>query len=395
MYFCKKYYLYVYKMKARYISFIIILLSLFFCNSATARVKQVTLHDSAFASLLTCGAGEDFYESFGHSALRICDTANKIDIVFNYGTFDFNEPNFYLKFAKGQLNYCVVALSFDEFMFEYMYYGRAVWEQRINLSKKELQRLYDALLVNIRPENMYYKYDFFRDNCATRVRDMIENSMINRSVADTSMPKDALSYRQLLHHNSEARNAWWLLGTDLLLGARCDKKMTTSDYAFHPIELMGQYDTLTAGGMPLAEEATQELKDRRENSGTAVSPTLCFWIFFALVAIISFMGYFSRWKLVWLDVIIFGVATLIGCFLLFMWLGTDHWCTKWNTDLLWANPLHLITLLTLRKQMRPFRWTMAALTLPLLVACIFVPHLVNPAVIPFILAMDVRLLCKE
>ena len=122
------------------------------------------LSDSAFASLITCGPGNDFYTTFGHTALRICDSARKTDIVFNYGTFDFNTPHFYLKFSRGILQYQLSISHFNSFMAEYVYEGRAVSEQRLLLTQEELERLYDALMENYLPKNRYYPYDFCIDN---------------------------------------------------------------------------------------------------------------------------------------------------------------------------------------------------------------------------------------
>ena len=135
---------------------------------------QMPLSETATASVLTCGPGDDFYTTFGHSAIRICDTAQGLDLVYNYGTFDFNTPHFYWKFMRGQLNYMLGRSSFEAFMEEYIYYGRAVWEQRLNFTPREVNNLYLLLEQNYLPEYRHYRYDFFRDNCATRVRDMVD-----------------------------------------------------------------------------------------------------------------------------------------------------------------------------------------------------------------------------
>ena len=112
---------------------------------------QRPLSDSAYASVLTCGAGDEFYTAFGHSAIRICDSARGVDLVYNYGTFDFDAPHFYWSFARGKLNYCLSRSSFADFVAEYYFEGRAVWEQR-------LRSLLDAMLTLFyRPEGNTFR----------------------------------------------------------------------------------------------------------------------------------------------------------------------------------------------------------------------------------------------
>ena len=147
--------------------FISAFLLLFPLLAGAQEASMPRLSDSAYASLITCGPGDEFYTTFGHSAIRINDSVNNIDVVYNYGTFDFDTPHFYWKFARGRLNYCLSRSSFDNFMFEYSMEGRAVWEQRLRLTSQELNNLFIALETNYMPQYRYYLYDFFRDNCAT------------------------------------------------------------------------------------------------------------------------------------------------------------------------------------------------------------------------------------
>ena len=151
--------------------------SLLLLSSAHAQQLELRLDSTAYAAVLTCGPGDDFYTTFGHSAIRICDSASGLDIVYNYGTFDFNTSNFYWKFACGNLQYCLSRTSFSHFMQEYIHEGRAVCQQRLKLSNQELNNLFVALENNYLPQFRYYTYDFFRDNCATRVRDMVNYSL--------------------------------------------------------------------------------------------------------------------------------------------------------------------------------------------------------------------------
>jgi hypothetical protein len=133
------------------------------------------LSEHTKVSLLTSSPGEDLYAQFGHSAIRITDTLSGQDLVFNYGLFDFNTPGFYLKFIRGKLPYQLGIQRFEPFLNTYIEENRQCRELEINLSEKERLALIHFLSVNYLPENREYPYDFFFDNCATRIRDILEN----------------------------------------------------------------------------------------------------------------------------------------------------------------------------------------------------------------------------
>ena len=203
-----------------------------------AQTQQLPLSETATASVITCGAGNEFYHSFCHSALRIQDTARGIDFVYNYGTFDFDTPHFYWKFARGRLNYCLSRSTFQHFIAAYDYERRAVWEQPLNFTPQEVANLFYALEWNYLPENRYYRYDFFRDNCATRVRDMVEAANGKCKIEYGRDWKDH-SYRYWLHQaTAGGRLEWWMLGVDLLLGLSADHVCDISESMFYPMAMM-------------------------------------------------------------------------------------------------------------------------------------------------------------
>ena len=382
--------------KLYYIS--LVFLSLLFAFPASAQCRQkINLSDSAYASILTCGPGNQFYENYGHTALRICDNANNIDYVFNYGTFDFDVEGFYFKFARGSLNYCLAIESFNNFMFEYEYYGRAVFEQRLNLSKEQCATLFSLLLENARPENKNYKYDFFRDNCATRVDDMVGkvvngNANFSRDayVANDN-GKELVSYRDLLYKYNPSM-PWWKFGTDLLLGARCDRPITIAQHRYIPVELMQQYDTIMlSDGSPLAANPVQLLDDSRSPLPKTISPTLVMWLLFFAIAALSLYADRRGWSLLWFDAIFFSLLSFISLFLLFMWFGSDHWCTKWNLNIIWANPLILWPLFRLRKPRTADCLPLIAILLILILGWPFWPQQFNSAVLPIVLIIITRL----
>ena len=191
------------------------------------------LSETARASIITCGPGDDFYTTFGHTALRIEDTAQGIDLVYNYGTFDFDTPHFYWKFMRGRLDYRLGRSSFAEFMAEYRYYGRAVWEQGLNYTPQEVSNLFLLLERNYLPEYRYYRYDFFRDNCATRPRDMVYLACGKQEVESGKWKVESgMSYRDYLHSAMRGKLEWWAMGVDLLLGLPADHNCTADEAMF-------------------------------------------------------------------------------------------------------------------------------------------------------------------
>ena len=125
-------------------------------------------------SLLTCDPGDQLYSAFGHSAIRVLERTTGEDLVFNYGTFDFNTPYFYVKFTQRTLDYMLSVSTYERFLAEYNYYQRDVREQVLDLSPEQIERLVEFLQINYRPQNRFYRYDFFYDNCATRIRDVMD-----------------------------------------------------------------------------------------------------------------------------------------------------------------------------------------------------------------------------
>ena len=363
----------------------------------TQEQGQRPLSDSAFASVLTCGAGDEFYTSFGHTAIRVCDTARGLDMVYNYGTFDFDTPHFYWTFARGKLNYCLSRSSFEDFMLEYRYEGRAVWEQRLRLSEQEVNNLYLMLETNYLPEYRYYMYDFFRDNCATRVRDMVRDCLCHDRLSPECRRDTNLSYRNILYQSTEGTLLWWRLAIDMALGVRCDQRCSNYEYMFSPLKMMEQFDTLTrvGSGEPVAEQAVTLLQETRQQPSRSLSPTLVFWVLFVMVLCLTLMEWRKGWSLGWMDRVLFIVVSLLSLLALFLWFCTDHYCTKINLNVLWASPLFIYFAIMLR---RSNRWVVVAQLVMLLAAMVMtlapLPQQLNAALLPISLLLAVRLIAQ-
>lgn len=357
-----------------------------------------TLSDSAFASVITCGEGNEYYLSWGHSALRICDTVRGIDYAYNYGTFDFDTPHFYWKFSCGDLNYCLSRTSFDRFLQEYIFEGRAVWEQRLRLSPQEVKNLFLLLETNYLPEYRYYKYDFFRDNCATRVRDMVAACLNHRTLSPEVATPDAKTYRYYLYEPTEGTRLWWRLGVDITLGLRCDHPCTNYEAMFSPIVMMHTFDTMRVSDtrQPVAVPATQILPDVREPLSPSLPPTLVFWGVFALVAVLTLLELKKGWRLTALDRTLYIVTALISILIIFLWFFTSHYCTKFNLNILWASPLFIYFAIRTHKSNRWVVWAQVLMLFATIVLCFLpYPQRINIALCPVALTLALRLLSSK
>ena len=192
--------------------------------------NQIIAQDSTKAalqiSILTCAPGEDVYTAWGHTAIRIIDSAKQTDVVYNFGTFDFNTPNFLVEFVKGNLNYFLSADDFQNFIAEYQYYGRSIKEQVLILSDTEKIKWQNALQKNLEGNNRYYLYNFITDNCTTRVKDGFYQ------FATTQVPPSNIkSFRTHVVEAPYQQGIPWIgLGIDLLLGAVSDQARLHSSW---------------------------------------------------------------------------------------------------------------------------------------------------------------------
>jgi len=195
-----------------------------------------TLSDDARVSLLTCAPGAELYARYGHTAVRVCDEANDIDIVFNYGIFDFNTEHFYWKFVRGETWYELGATSMRWFEYEYAEEHRAIYEQELDLTPAQREAIWQALLENFRPENRQYLYNFVFDNCATRPYVLIANAL-GDSLRSTYTGYTGTTYRRFIRHYTGA-HSWENAGINLLFGPRADQAMNNEQRLFLPEELM-------------------------------------------------------------------------------------------------------------------------------------------------------------
>lgn len=368
------------------------LFAIFILLQLSFHAKSQTIDSSALVSVLTCAPGSELYSSFGHIAIRIQDPEKGFDYVYNYGTFDFDTPNFYLKFVRGKLLYLLTKDAFPNFMYEYQMEQRSVTEQVLDLTFAQKELIYSKLETNLLPENRSYKYDFLIDNCATRPRDILFNNLPIQ-LKDSIVGKNTTS-RDLIHYYLDrSGQPWSKLGIDILLGARLDKNLTNREAMFLPDFLMKGLDEATISG--------QKLIDHKESILSLPAATISTNQFLPLIVIssISFflflIYYFSKGKKLAhiLDIFLFGLTGLFGIFLLFMWFGTDHTVCQENMNLMWALAPNIIVIFFLKKSPNWLRiyFFLAFIITVLLLSCWFIiPQQINIALAPFVLLMMYR-----
>ncbi len=320
-----------------YKQFGILLLVLSLSLSVKAQ-DSLSEHNGKRISILTCGPGLDLYSGFGHSGIRVIDSFKGQDIVFNYGTFDFGDPNFYSKFTRGKLLYYVNAERFREFLYVYQVEQRSVYEQVLNLSPVEEEQILRFLDSNSQEEHKYYKYDFLYDNCSTRQLDLFKQILGDRFKIGEAIKPKSKTFRDFTNHYLR-NNHWTRVGINLLLSTPVDKKMTNEQAMFLPDYLMEGFRDATLDGKPIVEQTIEILPEKLDFSPRPNTARMTLWLFGFLAFLIWLR---ARDKVIYFDTFFFLIVGILGCFMLFMWFGTDHQSCSWNRNLFWALPTHTV-----------------------------------------------------
>ena len=317
------------------ITLLLIGLSLFF-----SKANAFTLSKDATISILTCSQGAELYSLFGHTAIRVQDPVSKIDEVFNYGTFDFNTPNFYMKYMKGLLPYYLTTTSFKQFINTYIRDNRTVYSQTLKLDSIQKQQVFGLLLENLKPENCSYLYNFLYDNCTTRARDIILKSIkdnVEWNIADVDY-----SFWNLLDECLQI-SPWSQWGIHTILGQSGNQEATTFQYMFLPDHLMFGLNTAQLNNVRLAEETEVLYRASKQDSTT---PWYLHPIFIFSLVCNSLILLFNKVKNILIlntvSFILFLTTGIIGCLIVFLGAFTAHPMTAPNWNILLANPFNLI-----------------------------------------------------
>lgn len=348
--------------------------------------------------LLTCSPSSEVYAQWGHSALRVVNHETGSDVVCNWGVFDFSTKHFAWKFAKGRLNYMLSLGSYQGFINSYAEENRWVQSQKINLNDEEKRRLMTLISDNLKPENVNYRYDFFFDNCATRIRDILEKTIGDKLLYPPIDPFEPMTFRE--HVDSYLLSSKWLnFGIDLLMGSSADKKVSMRDRMFLPLLLrdgLSELDVNRDGKMiPLLtnptivvnappQTATLELFDK-------TSPTVIFSVFLIIVILLSALLRGVSANNV-LDLFIYFIFSILAGMMIFFNFFTDHIQMRMNYNIIWLSPFIILCLLAVvfnRKWTGCFKITFY-LCLLFFFALVLFHNFFNGAFLPLTLILILR-----
>jgi len=341
------------KMQKKFLIFKTTFLLLFFPFWAFSNSLNISGNiESTEISVLTCDPGNEIYSLFGHSALRIKNPINGQDLVVNWGLFEFSESQFQFgyDFAKGRLKYYMGIQLMSNFITEYRRSKRGIREQVLNLSNQEKYKIIQLLEENYKPENRKYKYEFFYDNCSSRLRDIIKK-VFGENINFYQSPKsNKFTFRETIHLYLESF-PWLKLGIDLVLGKKIDKLVSNENLMFLPLNVEEIFDKSLVennGSIKNLVKSKNTLIESFENKNKLNNIGFYSWI---LLAITLLLIVFKLDKAlgVWSSLNLF-IIGLLGIVLVFMWIGTDHNATKMNFNLLWASPFHFILIFCLIKE---------------------------------------------
>ena len=390
-------------------------LTLFFCTlgsifpqaiqAQTMVQKQAVppaTEDSIRFSLLTCGAGEEIYSLFGHTAIRYENFTRGIDAVFNYGIFSFNTPNFILRFTLGETDYQLGVTSYKQFAYEYTWTGRDVWQQTLNLNAEEKKKLLALLEENYLPQNRIYRYNFFYDNCATRPRDQIERAVQGtlEYADDMTSFQTGISFRDIVHQYTIG-HSWARFGIDLCLGSQADKDITRRQMMFAPFYLkdfLAKAQLKNAQGMerPLVFSEDHIIQSPQQTSTEeAPSPLQTAFLLLTIVTIATAYGIYRRKSLWLLDLLLFLAAGVAGCILAFLASFSQHPAVSPNYLLFLFHPLHLLCLPWMIKRVKKkeksiYMWANIIVLTFFILLWGIIPQEFNLAVLPLALSLWIR-----
>lgn len=370
----------------------ILALLTFLAGVAYSQPRQ--LSDSAEISVLTLGPYQgELYSAFGHSAMRVTDPKQNFDFVFNWGVFDFDQPNFYLNFARGKNLYMVAAHPADIFIDYYIRHNRFIHEQKLNLHSSQKQKLFEYLLWNVQPENRSYRYDYFYDNCATRIRDVMVKVFGDSVKFDDSYITTDYTIRDLTEIYLK-HQPWGDLGIDICLGLPMDKKASPYEYMFLPDYIESSFDHASINDSPIVKEKISVFESRDEDHPRSLFHPLNVFILLAIISILISIWDFKRKNLsTWFDATLFGITGVIGLLLLLLWIATDHQAAANNFNLLWALPTHMVAVIAFYKNpkwLKGYFLATAAIAALTLALWAILPQNLNYLLIPFVITLMIR-----
>lgn len=377
-----------------------LLASVLVCFSGMAQDERVDTVPRI--SLLTCHAGSVMYELCGHTALRVQYLGE--DLAVNYGLFEFASDNFAIKFLKGETDYRVGAYPFDYFLKNYSRQDRRVVEQELNLTPEQANALFDLLVINLRPENCVYRYNYVKNNCATKPIDVIEMAVGSEIKFNEPAIEGAheWTYRKEMRHFHK-NYAWYQFGIDLALGTGIDYKLLTREKMFAPeaLESMMRGATVTdSAGVTIPIVKSETVLHEGRPAQLPMTPWWCrpitiFWLLAAVVAAKTVRDVLRKQFSRGFDTALYGFYGIAGALLSFLVFVSVHEATSPNWNIMWLNPLALIPavavwLKKLKSIVMWYHFVNFAVILLLMMCWPLTGQSINVAVIPLMLILLMR-----
>ncbi|WP_281228123.1 DUF4105 domain-containing protein [Flavobacterium aquiphilum] len=291
--------------------------------------QYVTLSKNAHISVVTCGTGNEAYSLFGHTAIRVSDIDNNLDVVYNYGAFDFDTPNFVLKFTKGDMNYFIANNRYVDFLNQYNYERRDVYEQELNIPLELKQKLFDNLYQSMLSDERLYQYKFIDNNCTSKVVEVINKTLSAQVITkktDTDQTYRAILFPYFDNHFYEK------LGTSIVFGTKVDQMGTK---IFLPFELQKSLKLIQYQNHPLCKENKAIMVFEKETPASWWNNCYTFLLLLALVV-------FINKKVV--DYIYLLTVALLGSVFLFLGFYSFHQELAYNYNILLFSPFLFLVL---------------------------------------------------
>ncbi|TDD95203.1 lipoprotein N-acyltransferase Lnb domain-containing protein [Flavobacterium cellulosilyticum] len=343
------------------------LLLIFSCSSNGQNIK---LSNTTQVSIITCDTGNESYSLFGHTAIRIADSENNLDLVYNYGAFDFATPNFVAKFAKGDLQYFAVVNKYNDFINQYVYEQRSVYEQELNVPLAYKQQLFDNLTSALASSESYYTYKFIDKNCTSMVVDIL-----NKTLGESTIVKKTdtdITYRTILY--PYFNNSFYeKLGTSIIFGKKVDEYGTK---IFLPLELKKSLALIQFQDHPLCTESKTSLEYKKETSFSWWDNIYTYLLILGLILVISKES---------VNNIYFLIMGFLGLFFGFMGYYSLHQELAYNYNIFLFNPTLLLLLyFTIRNNKK---WIINIGVFNLISLCVYFFFMLNKAHLLIVLPM--------
>lgn len=363
--------------------------------------QNVKLSEKSEISIITSGPGEELYEKFGHTAIRVKDPLLKLDLIYNYGIFDFDTQNFYLKFIRGFMNYKLARYDFYYALKNANREKRWVKEQILNFTLEEKNVFFTFLEHNAMPENANYFYDPYFDNCATKPRDIIKEVLGDNLNFANDTITNKKSLRQLMNKEIHT-NTWGSFGINIALGSKLDTPATSEDAMYLPDYVFSVLNASTIKRketlLPLVKKTKVLLNfDDKKPVGDRFSPFIVFSFVLLIGVFITYKDFKNKKRTKWFDFFIFFSTGLIGLLIVFLWFFTNHSTAPNNFNFLWAFAPNLLVAFYIKRK-NPPKWILKyILFLLLLIIAAFIiwltgVQLFSPYLILLLILFTIRYL---